>query len=196
MWATHLRCAGKSVGQSGYLRGFEIHGAVDGRRGKGWREKKREERKEGGQGGGWGGGPHSTNRKTGHIACVFAIRGSPRGIRSGRNGGGDGGAERRVAAGERAAALFREELRVGVVGRVACDGLAAGGEAAEEGAAGCAEGAGVVDLGLDGEGGVGADLLGEGVFVRVVGLFERGGGTYGTGRGAEDGGWVGGCGCG
>lgn len=142
---------------------------------KGWREKKSEERKEGGQ----GGGPHSTTRKTGHVARVFAIRGSPRGIRSGRNGGGDGGAERRVAAGERAAELFREELRVGVVGRVACDGLAAGGEAAEEGAAGCAEGAGVADLGLDGEGGVGADLLGEGVFVRAVGLVVG----WGRGRG-------------
>jgi len=38
----------------------------------------------------------------------------------------------------------------GVVGAVACHAFAAGGEAAEEGAAGCAEGAGVADLGLDG----------------------------------------------
>ncbi len=69
-------------------------------------------------------------------------------------------------------------MRCGVVGAVAGGGLAAGGQAAEGGAAGCLEGAGVADGGadcaLEGCGFVGADLLGDGVLVIAVGLLLGG----------------------
>lgn len=142
----------------------------------GWRGG--EARRGGGEKGRRELGPYSTNGETSHIRNVLPLRNGFRSRSGSCNSARDGGAKRSVTDIERLTKLHREGLGGGVIGGVACHGFAAGGEVAEGEAAGCGEGEGVVgsELGLDCQGGVGADLLRKrGVVSQMRGVLQGGG---------------------